>query len=67
MIAYQVGKPEGYNSWCSNEFDGIALTYGSQKNSIWSFVAALEESDVNTYSVSPSIPSDIGLPASTIH
>ena len=69
VIAYPVGRPDGYRSASTKGFDGIALTYGSPEYNIWSFVAALEAKYTNAKYVCPCInPNDpnIAMPHSFI-
>ena len=52
VIGYQVANPNGFRT--SNEFglDGVSITYGTQRNHVWSYVAGLSEMR-NSSSVCP--------------
>lgn len=52
VIAYQVSRPTGFSantmSIEDNYLDGVSLTYGSQRQHIWSFVIAANEDSMNS-------------------
>ena len=45
VIGYQVRSPDAFNTRFNDEIDldGISITYGNQRNHIWSFAAGLYE------------------------
>ena len=61
VIAYQVGKPDGYSLQFKKKFDGVSPFYGSLEFSIWSFVA-VSEANYTDSNVCPCInPNDISI------
>ena len=41
VIGYQIGTPDAFDTDNDTEFDGISITYGAQRNHVWSYVAGL--------------------------
>ena len=49
-IGYQVGTPDAFHTDDDTQFDGVSITYGAQRNHVWSYVAGLYEHDTKNSS-----------------